>query len=89
MATTNTAVQISVYQREDDESVTQSIIGAFEMLGVDTFAKEKPLYDFIDTNALNRIFGKNAGDVAVEVAVWGYTIRVTESEIEVQDEIGT
>lgn len=74
---------VARYPIDDGESVTEAVVAAFEMIA-GRHDDDRVLYDFVDADALNRLFGGN-GSPTVSATLWGQPVVVTPEVVTVYE----
>ena len=74
---------IARYPIDGDESAAEAVLAAFGMIA-GRHGDDEVLYEFVDPDALNRLFGGN-GAPTVSATLWGHPVVVTPEAVTVYE----
>lgn len=74
---------IARYPISDDETVSEAVLGAFGLVA-ERRDDGEVLYDFVDPDALDQLFGGN-GAPTVSAELWGHPVVVTADAVTVYE----
>lgn len=78
-----TGAEVARYPVADDERVSEAVLSAFGSVG--ERGDGAVLYDFVDPDALDRLFAGN-GSPTVSVELWGHPVVITPDMVTVYEE---
>ncbi len=71
------------YSRDDDESMSESILQAFFAIDVDVFDMETTLQDWIDTDLIDGFDWDSDRPLTITTRLWGYSVELTADEVQI------
>lgn len=77
---------IVAYAIDDDETIAEAIVGAFGAVGVDTYDRDDPLYEWIPIDRFERLGWGPGRPLRVSTIIWEYPTVITNEAIEIYDE---
>jgi hypothetical protein len=77
---------IVTYAIDDDETVAEAIVRAFGAVGVDTYDRDDPLYEWIPIDCFERLHRDSGRPLRVSTIVWNHPTVITNEAVEIYDE---
>ena len=77
---------IVTYAIDDDETVAEAIVRAFGAVGVDTYDRDDPLYEWIPIDCFERLHWDSGRPLRVSTIVWDHPTVITNEAVEIYDE---
>lgn len=71
------------YSIDSGETVSEAIVCAFAILGVDVFERETRLQDWVDVGALEGFAWESARALYVSTQIWDHQVVVTADDVRI------
>lgn len=76
--------RLVTYDLGADERVLDGLTEVFDAIGYDLYAKEPPLIDYVDPEAVDMLRAKDP-DFSLATSIWQHPVRITTDEITVHE----